>query len=166
MQYMRWGGSELNPQNSGGSSTVMWSALRGLDCIVLFLKWLWLHWHICNGMRSSCGLYPWIQPATNSPTLLAANTTQHQVRIYWIANNCAVRLSGNLSRRHLRGTGTGRTGFMAVPPNNYPFYSENEKYKPIMQADGGQLSGTSPLYVSQAPPPPLTELTYAPQVMI
>ena len=30
---------------------------------------------------------------------------------------------------------------MAVPPNNYPFYTEGEKYEPIMQADGGQLSG-------------------------
>lgn len=41
-------------------------------------------------------------------------------------------------------SGTGRTGYMAVPPNNYPFYSEDEKYVPIMQADGGQLSGTDP----------------------
>ncbi len=38
--------------------------------------------------------------------------------------------------------GTGRTGFLNVPPNNYPFYAEHEKYKPVMQADGGQLSGT------------------------
>lgn len=37
--------------------------------------------------------------------------------------------------------GTGRTGYLAVPPNNYPFYSEGEKYVPVMQADGGQLSG-------------------------
>jgi hypothetical protein len=28
-----------------------------------------------------------------------------------------------------------------VPPNNYPFYNDDEKYVPIMQADGGQLSG-------------------------
>jgi hypothetical protein len=28
-----------------------------------------------------------------------------------------------------------------VPPNNYPFYNEDEKYVPMMQADGGQLSG-------------------------
>lgn len=32
--------------------------------------------------------------------------------------------------------GTGRTGFMNVPPNNYPFYSDAEKYVPVMQADG------------------------------
>ncbi len=38
-------------------------------------------------------------------------------------------------------TGTGRTGVINVPPNNYPFYSQDEKYVPIMQADGGQLSG-------------------------
>ena len=28
-----------------------------------------------------------------------------------------------------------------VPPNNYPFYSEEERYVPVIQADGGQLSG-------------------------
>lgn len=28
-----------------------------------------------------------------------------------------------------------------MPPNNYPFYNDDEKYIPIMQADGGQLSG-------------------------
>ena len=39
--------------------------------------------------------------------------------------------------------GTGRTGYMPVPPNNYPFYSEDEKYVPVVQADGGQLSGAS-----------------------
>jgi hypothetical protein len=38
-------------------------------------------------------------------------------------------------------SGTGRTGYMTVPPNNYPFYNEDEKYVPVMQADGGQLSG-------------------------
>ena len=37
--------------------------------------------------------------------------------------------------------GTGRTGFMAVAPNDYPFYGDDEKYVPIIQADGGQLSG-------------------------
>jgi hypothetical protein len=37
--------------------------------------------------------------------------------------------------------GTGRTGYLPVPPNNYPFYTEDEKYVPIVQADGGQLSG-------------------------
>ena len=37
--------------------------------------------------------------------------------------------------------GVGRTGYINVPPNNYPFYSEEERYVPIMQADGGQLSG-------------------------
>ncbi|KAK9832968.1 hypothetical protein WJX74_003142 [Apatococcus lobatus] len=42
--------------------------------------------------------------------------------------------------------GTGATGYLAVPPNNYPFYSEQEKYKPILQADGGQLSEWEPMY--------------------
>ena len=37
--------------------------------------------------------------------------------------------------------GTGRTGYMAIPPNNYPFYNEEEKYVPVVQPDGGQLSG-------------------------
>ncbi|KAA6421379.1 MAG: hypothetical protein FRX49_08656 [Trebouxia sp. A1-2] len=42
--------------------------------------------------------------------------------------------------------GTGRTGYLHVAPNNYPFYSEDEKYKPIMQSDGGQLSDWKPMY--------------------
>ncbi|KAK2079390.1 hypothetical protein QBZ16_003081 [Prototheca wickerhamii] len=42
--------------------------------------------------------------------------------------------------------GTGRTGYVSVPPNNYPFYSEDEKYVPIVQADGGQLSEWKPMY--------------------
>ncbi|KAG2426193.1 hypothetical protein HXX76_013174 [Chlamydomonas incerta] len=49
--------------------------------------------------------------------------------------------------------GTGRTGFLAVPPNNYPFYSEGEaggaggeKYVPVLQPDGGQLSEWEPMY--------------------
>lgn len=37
--------------------------------------------------------------------------------------------------------GTGRTGYLHVAPNNYPFYSDEETYIPIMQSDGGQLSG-------------------------
>lgn len=37
--------------------------------------------------------------------------------------------------------GTGRTGFIPVGPNNYPHYSADELYKPVLQADGGQLSG-------------------------
>jgi hypothetical protein len=37
--------------------------------------------------------------------------------------------------------GTGRTGFIPVGPNNYPFYRSDETYKPVLQSDGGQLSG-------------------------
>jgi hypothetical protein len=37
--------------------------------------------------------------------------------------------------------GTGNTGFFSVPPNNYPWLSEDEKYKPQINEDGGQLSG-------------------------
>jgi len=29
----------------------------------------------------------------------------------------------------------------SVGPNNFPFYSESERYQPVIQADGGQLSG-------------------------
>jgi hypothetical protein len=42
--------------------------------------------------------------------------------------------------------GTGRTGYMAIPPNNYPFYNKEEKYVPVVQPDGGQLSDWKPLY--------------------
>lgn len=38
--------------------------------------------------------------------------------------------------------GTGRTGYWEIPPNNYDFYTEDEKYKPVVQADGGILSST------------------------
>jgi hypothetical protein len=37
--------------------------------------------------------------------------------------------------------GTGRTGFLPVPPNNYPFYKGDSRYTPVVQPDGGQLSG-------------------------
>jgi hypothetical protein len=36
--------------------------------------------------------------------------------------------------------GSGRTGYWDIPPNNYDFYSEAEKYTPNIQADGGVLS--------------------------
>lgn len=41
---------------------------------------------------------------------------------------------------------TGRTGVNSVPPNPYPFYSEEERFKPRVQADGGQLSEWSAMY--------------------
>jgi hypothetical protein len=38
--------------------------------------------------------------------------------------------------------GTGRTGFIPVAPNNYPFYSSSDEvYTSVLQSDGGQLSG-------------------------
>lgn len=49
------------------------------------------------------------------------------------------------------GAGSGRTGYQSVPPNNYPFYDEDEKYVPVMQADGGQLSGEGPAGQLQGP---------------
>lgn len=42
--------------------------------------------------------------------------------------------------------GTGRTGMYRVPPNNYPFYGERERYVPAIQADGGQLSEWTSMY--------------------
>jgi len=42
--------------------------------------------------------------------------------------------------------GTGRTGYWEIPPNNYDFYTEEEKYKPVVQADGGILSMWEPMY--------------------
>lgn len=42
--------------------------------------------------------------------------------------------------------GTGRTGYMPIPPNNYPFYNDDEKYVPVIQPDGGQLSDWKALY--------------------
>ena len=35
---------------------------------------------------------------------------------------------------------------MAIPPNNYPFYNDDERYQPVVQPDGGQLSDWKPLY--------------------
>eukprot|EP00879_Flechtneria_rotunda_P010795 GHRR01011280.1.p1 GENE.GHRR01011280.1~~GHRR01011280.1.p1 ORF type:complete len:213 (+),score=48.92 GHRR01011280.1:992-1630(+) len=42
--------------------------------------------------------------------------------------------------------GTGRTGFIPVAPNNYPFYNQDEVYTPVLQSDGGQLSEWQPMY--------------------
>ncbi|CAG9460071.1 unnamed protein product [Pedinophyceae sp. YPF-701] len=42
--------------------------------------------------------------------------------------------------------GTGKTGISDVPPNSYPFYSEDEKYVPNMQSDGGHVSEWKPMY--------------------
>jgi len=42
--------------------------------------------------------------------------------------------------------GSGRTGYWEIPPNNYDFYSDEEKYKPVVQADGGILSNWEPMY--------------------
>jgi hypothetical protein len=39
--------------------------------------------------------------------------------------------------------GSGHTGMHSTPPNNYPFYAESERYQPVLQSDGGQLSGAS-----------------------
>lgn len=37
--------------------------------------------------------------------------------------------------------GSGHTGMHSIAPNNFPFYSESERYRPVIQSDGGQLSG-------------------------
>ena len=38
------------------------------------------------------------------------------------------------------------TGYHDIAPNNYPFFSEEEKYKPLIQNDGGILSDWKELY--------------------
>ena len=42
--------------------------------------------------------------------------------------------------------GSGRTGYVDIPPNNYDWYDDDEKYKPVVQADGGVLSRWEPMY--------------------
>jgi len=42
--------------------------------------------------------------------------------------------------------GTGRTGYWEIPPNNYDFYSEEEKYKPRVTPDGAVMSDWRPPY--------------------
>lgn len=42
--------------------------------------------------------------------------------------------------------GTGTTGFIDIPSKNYSFYSGEEKYRPVMQQDGGQLSEWNRMY--------------------
>ena len=49
-------------------------------------------------------------------------------------------LTGGAVSKYNNDPGSGRTGYWEVPPNNYDFYSEAEKYKPNVQADGGILS--------------------------
>ena len=41
---------------------------------------------------------------------------------------------------------SGQVGFHKLAPNNYPFFTEDEKYVPIIQADGGVLSDWNPMY--------------------
>ena len=47
---------------------------------------------------------------------------------------------GSAVSKYNNDPGSGRTGYWEIPPNNYDFYSEEEKYKPNVQADGGILS--------------------------
>ncbi len=50
---------------------------------------------------------------------------------------------GSAVSKYNNDPGSGRTGYWEVPPNNYDFYTEEEKYKPNVQADGGILSSAS-----------------------
>lgn len=54
-------------------------------------------------------------------------------------------------RRLARHTGTGKTGYAQVTPNPFPFYSESERYVPVIQPDGGQLSGAHTATTNQPP---------------
>jgi len=42
--------------------------------------------------------------------------------------------------------GSGRTGYWDIPPNNYDFYTEEEKYVPNILPDGAICSNWEPLY--------------------
>lgn len=42
--------------------------------------------------------------------------------------------------------GTGRTGYVDVPPNNFPWVKEESRFVPPIQADGGQLSDIIDIY--------------------
>ena len=42
--------------------------------------------------------------------------------------------------------GSGRTGFWEIPPNNYDFFAEHEKYKPMVKPDGGIHSSACPVW--------------------
>jgi hypothetical protein len=43
----------------------------------------------------------------------------------------------------LQAPGTGFTAGACVPPNNYSFYCEDERYKPVKSPDGRFFSGTA-----------------------
>ena len=51
---------------------------------------------------------------------------------------------GSAASPYNNDPGSGKTGFWEIPPNNYDFYSEVEKYKPNVQADGAVLSSAGP----------------------
>lgn len=77
-------------------------------------------------------------------------TTWNQDEIQALEANYEVHqqdyAEGSVKSEYNPTPGTGRTGYMTIPPNNYPFYTEEEKYKPVIQPDGGQLSDWKPLY--------------------
>lgn len=59
---------------------------------------------------------------------------------------------GSATSKYNNDPGSGRTGYWEVPPNNYDFYSEEEKYKPNVQADGGILSSARGCLAAHSPP--------------
>lgn len=72
------------------------------------------------------------------------NCTEHVEHVNCTEQTLESQQDLTIHRKHgfdSFSSGTGRTGFITVPPNNYPFYHSDEKYLPTMQADGGQLSG-------------------------
>eukprot|EP00775_Hariotina_reticulata_P008823 gene8823-9002_t len=78
---------------------------------------------------------------TDHPTTWTADETSYTGPYY--AKDLSYEL--NFSKQNPT-PGTGRTGFLPVPPNNYPFYRQDEVYNPVLQSDGGQLSEWQPLY--------------------
>jgi hypothetical protein len=68
-------------------------------------------------------------------------TTTRRVRLPRLAR---VPTNGNADARLSRApTGTGRTGMFAIPPNNYDFYTEEEKYVRGLPREDEAVASTS-----------------------
>lgn len=61
-----------------------------------------------------------------------------------MAQRQQLALPGSAVSVYNNDPGSGRTGYWEIPPNNYDFYAETEKYKPLVQEDGGILSSACP----------------------
>ena len=71
-----------------------------------------------------------LNPIAAATLILSLLPTCHVLYMEKKTVNCCFWVSGG-----------GRTAFTDVSPNNFPFYDEDEKYVPMLQSDGAQLSG-------------------------